>query len=180
MISFTFGPDCIHLGHTFPRDCYCLVILKLHINEWHVWSMFFWIRSRNCSCLVTWFCCQLIAKPGNKAAAVSWPVTCLFLIFMIDLEYFLNLLGKLPRSYLSSKLFLPWWHNRMKTFPRYCPFVREIQWSPVNSPHKGPWRGALVFSLICTWTNGWVSNRDAGDLRRHRAHYDVTVMSLQN
>ena len=25
--------------------------------------------------------------------------------------------------------------------------------------------------------NGWVNNHDAGDLRRHRAHYDVTVMS---
>ena len=46
---------------------------------------------------------------------------------------------------------------------------------PVDSPHKGQWRGALVFSLICAWTNGW-DNRNAGDLRRHRAHYDVTVM----
>ena len=32
-----------------------------------------WIRSRNCGCLVTWFCYQLIAKPGNKTATVSWP-----------------------------------------------------------------------------------------------------------
>ena len=31
------------------------------------------VRSRNCGCLVTWFCYQLIAKPGNKTAAVSWP-----------------------------------------------------------------------------------------------------------
>ena len=34
------------------------------------------------------------------------------------------------------------------------------------------WRGVLMFSLICTWTNGWANNQDAGDLRRHRAHYD--------
>ena len=47
---------------------------------------------------------------------------------------------------------------------------------PVNSPHKGQWRGALMFSLICTWINAWVNNREAGDLRRHRAHYDVIVM----
>ena len=46
----------------------------------------------------------------------------------------------------------------------------------MNSPHKGQWRGALMFSLICTWTNGWVNNRDAGDLRCHRTHYNVTVM----
>ena len=43
-------------------------------------------------------------------------------------------------------------------------------------PHKGQWRGALIFSLICAWTNGWVNNRYVGDLRRHRVHYDATVM----
>ena len=48
--------------------------------------------------------------------------------------------------------------------------------SPVNSPHKGQWRGALMFTLICARINGWVNNREAGDLRRYRGHYDVTVM----
>ena len=65
---------------------------------------------------------------------------------------------------------------KWKHFPRYWPFVRGIHRSPVNSPHKGQWRGALMLSLICTRINGWVNNREAGDLRRHRAHYDVTVM----
>ena len=37
----------------------------------------------------------------------------------------------------------------------------------------------LVFSLIRAWTNGWVNNRGAGDLRRHRAHDDVIIMSWQ-
>ena len=55
---------------------------------------------------------------------------------------------------------------KWKHFPR----------SPVNSPHKGQWRGALMFSLIYVWINGWVNNREAGDLRRYRANYDVTVM----
>ena len=36
-------------------------------------AWFIWVRSRNCGCLVTWFCYQLIAKPGNKTASVSWP-----------------------------------------------------------------------------------------------------------
>ena len=44
-----------------------------------------------------------------------------------------------------------------------------------NSP---VWRGALMFSLICAWLKGWVNNREAGDLRHHRAHYDVTVMKV--
>ena len=41
---------------------------------------------------------------------------------------------------------------------------------------KGQWRRALMLSLICAWINGWVINGKAGDLRRHRAHYDVTIM----
>ena len=67
---------------------------------------------------------------------------------------------------------------KWKHFPRYWPFVRGIHRSPVNSPHKGQWRGALMFPLICVWINGWVNNREAGDLRRHGAHYDVIVMWL--
>ena len=66
---------------------------------------------------------------------------------------------------------------KWKHFPRYWPFVRGIHRSPVNSPHKGQWRGALMFSLICVWINGWVNNREAGDLRRYRAHYEVIVMT---
>ena len=49
-----------------------------------------------------------------------------------------------------------------------------------ESPHKSQWRGTLMFSLICAWTNGWVNNRDAGDLRRLRAHYDVTAMVIKS
>ena len=47
---------------------------------------------------------------------------------------------------------------------------------PVISPHKGQWRGALMFSLICARINGWVNNGQAGDLRRNHAHYVVIVM----
>ena len=61
-------------------------------------------------------------------------------------------------------------------FPHYWPFVRGIHRSPVNSPHKGQWRGPLVFSFICAWINGWVNNHKASDMRRHRAHHNVTVM----
>ena len=55
------------------------------------------------------------------------------------------------------------------------PLCGEFTGHRVNFPHKGQWRGALVFYLICAWINGWVNNREAGNLRRHRAHYDVTV-----
>ena len=64
---------------------------------------------------------------------------------------------------------------KWKSFPRYWPFVRGIHRSPVNSPHKGQWRGALMFTLICTRINGWVNNCEAGHLRRNRAHYDIVM-----
>ena len=65
---------------------------------------------------------------------------------------------------------------KWKHFPRYWPFVRGIHRSPVNSPHKGQWRGALMFCLIRAWINSWVNNCEAGDLRRYLAHCDVIVM----
>ena len=48
----------------------------------------------------------------------------------------------------------------------------------ITGPHKGQWRGALMFSLICARINDWVNNPEAGDLRRYRGHYDVNVMSI--
>ena len=89
------------------------------------------------------------------------------------------------------------WRHEMKTFSALLLFVRGIHRSPVNSHHKGQWRGglmfsliyawihkgqwrgALMFSLICAGINGWVNNREAGNLRRHRAHYDVMVMRFR-
>ena len=72
------------------------------------------------------------------------------------------------------------WHNdiiKWKHFPYSWPLVRGIHRSLVDSPHKGQWRSALMFSLVCAWTSAWANNRDAEDLRRHHTHYDVTVMS---
>ena len=65
---------------------------------------------------------------------------------------------------------------KWKHFPRNWPFVREIHRSPVNFPHKGQWRGALMFSLMYAWINDCVNNREAGDLRLQHGHYDVIVM----
>ena len=69
-----------------------------------------------------------------------------------------------------------WWRHQMETFSALLAIVRGIHQSPVNYPQKAQWGGPLMFSLIYAWTNGWVNKRDVGDWRRHRAHYDVTVM----
>ena len=65
---------------------------------------------------------------------------------------------------------------KWKHLPRYWRFVQGIHRSPVNSPHKGQWPGALMFSLICIWIYSWVNNHEAGDLRCYHAHYDVIVI----
>ena len=76
-----------------------------------------------------------------------------------------------------------WWiplHDdviKWKHFPHYWLFVWANNPSPVNSPHKGQWHGSLMLSLLCTWTNDWANKRDTGDLRYHRAHYDIPVMT---
>ena len=55
--------------------------------------------------------------------------------------------------------------------------VTGYLWCEVTD-HKGQWCGSAMFSLIRAWTHIWANNRDAGDLRRHRAHYDVTLMQV--
>ena len=55
-----------------------------------------------------------------------------------------------------------WWRHQMETFSASLAICAGIRRSPVNSPHRGQWRGAVMFSLICVWINGWVNNREAG------------------
>ena len=73
-----------------------------------------------------------------------------------------------------------WWRHQMETFSAVLALCAGNSPVPVNSPHKGQWRGALMLSLIYAWINDWVNNREAGDLRRQRGHCDVIVMSIIN
>ena len=70
----------------------------------------------------------------------------------------------------------PWWCHRMETSSALMALCEGNLPVPVDSPRKGQWRRALMFSLICKLTNGWTNNRDTGDLRHHYSHYDVTVI----
>ena len=63
----------------------------------------------------------------------------------------------------------------METFSA---LLRGIHRWPMNYPHRSQWRWALIL-FICAWINGWVNKREAGDLRRHRPHYDAIAMILQ-
>ena len=94
------------------------------------------------------------------------------------------------RQYLCQRWFIvswihinkiqpTWWRHQMETFSAllaFCTGNSPVPGEFTGSP--GQWRGALMFSLICFWINRWVNSREAGDLRRYRAHYDVTVMNI--
>ena len=79
-------------------------------------------------------------------------------------------------------MYYSWWRHQMETFSALLPLCAgnsQITGDPPPPPppphtHKGQWRGASMFSLICAWINGWVNK--AGELRRRRSHYDATVM----
>ena len=72
---------------------------------------------------------------------------------------------------------ITWWRHQMESLSVLLALCVGNLPVPVNSPHKGQWRGALMFSLICVLINGWVNSREAGDMRCHRGHYDVNVMT---
>ena len=106
----------------------------------------------------SWLQCCMFYPPAIKA-----PMHCRGLVVMAH------------HNALNHDDVIKW-----KDCPRNWPFMRGIHRSPVNSPYKGQWRGTLLFSLICVWINGWENNREAVDLRPYRAHYDVTVMYIEN
>ena len=119
------------------------------------------------------FCCGLVAL---KLLASGWelewdPVKVAGLLILT----WLWLLSILPVNFASSMIILQVWSSMMTSsngnisaLLALCAGNSPV---PVNSPHKGQWRRALMFTL-----KGWVNNRKAGDLRRNHVHYDVTVM----
>ena len=64
---------------------------------------------------------------------------------------------------------------KRKHFPRNWPLCGEFTGPGEVSTQRPVTRS--FDALICVWINGWVNNREAGDLRRQRGHYDVIVMT---
>ena len=94
-----------------------------------------------------------ICSPRYLDYTSSFPLIFVLWCYRVDIE-----LDKYRNFPLEERLFIPCYDDviKWKHLPRYLPFVRAIHRSPMNSPHKGQWRWALTFSLICTWINGWV------------------------
>ena len=66
-----------------------------------------------------------------------------------------------------------WWRHQMETFSALLALCAGNWWIPLAKASDAE---LLMFALICAWINGLENNREVGDLKRHRAHYDVTVM----
>ena len=83
-------------------------------------------------------------------------------------------IGLLKRHWMNGNF--TWWRHQIKTFSALLALCAGN--SPVTGefPAQRPVTRSFDVSLICVRINAWVNNREAGDLRRHRAHYDVIVM----
>ena len=159
-------PQSLHYTYS-PR--YMRLVLLCFILSWiynqflrnlrcNGWAAFKWKPSSHWP--------KIFHRCHVKSQECLWAIRCVTLTAITRTTIFVPY-----RLVKSHDDVIKWKH-----FPRNWPFVRGIHRSPVNSPHKGQWRGAFMFSLICARINGWVNNCEAGDLRRIRPHYDVTVM----
>ena len=143
----------------------CCICCKVLANEkigniWHVFFLIGWSLAQ--SKMEKWPWLDRLAALLSNAYPVQRNV--------------LSCVGYLVIAYKNKEPTIsPWWRHQMKTSSALLAICAGMS-PPVNSPHKGQWSGALMFPSICAWINGCVNNREAGDLRRHRAHYDVTIM----
>ena len=65
----------------------------------------------------------------------------------------------------------------MENFSALLAICAENSPVPDDFPSQRPVTRSFDVTLICVWINGWVNNREAGELRRYPAHSDVPVMS---
>ena len=139
-----------------------------------------------CSIFSLWQHCEglyhMWFSPGNVLERFlvwllrSCKKLCLICVVKINSCFFACLAPNPPQS--SYNAWGSWWKSNGNIFcvsGHLCEEFTSHRWIP---PHKCQWRGALMFSLFCARINGWVNNLEAGDLRCHHAHYDVTVMCL--
>ena len=137
-----------------------------------------------------------ISTESSSSPWISWHNKKLSYMFYLTIQisnisvwiYFVCIYSMMsysqePIENIRQMFWREWWkvevHDNVikwKYVPRYWPLVRRIHRSSVKSPHRGHWRGVLMFSLIYGWINGWVKNGEAGDLRRHGDHFDVIIM----
>ena len=96
--------------------------------------------------------CRLLYFPRTRIWLINvmWYMgyVIAFIWGTVESVWWLKIAWRILVSPTTHDDVIKWEH-----FPRNWSFVRGIHRSPLNSPHKGQWRGALMFSLICAWIN---------------------------
>ena len=181
----------------FVRRIYRSPVNSQHKGQWRGALMF--------SLIGAWTSSKQTMETPVIWDAIALIMTSLWCVRMsgrpaISYHYVVSTLNR--RSFCSLSLSShcqqdserPWWRNQMETFSALLAFCAG------NSPVPGEFHAqrpvtrsfcllkrlfrrrskitSVMLSLICVWTNAWVNNRDAGDLRRYHAHYDVIVMQV--
>ena len=123
-----------------------------------------------CLLMIQHICCEYIAM--CSVCIWSWYITiqCVWELWFQNCSKFFNLTFI---CFVFPGEFKPkWWRHQTETFSALLALCAGN--SPVTGefPSQRSVTRSFDVSLIC----GWVNNREAGDLRRHRAYYDVIVM----
>ena len=144
-------------------------------------------------CHSDWLGENMVSKNESNRQNDEWDIWAERCVSITKTHYLMNMMNELWSIYFiygsvpsQHDIFIQntykrppitWWRHQMETFSALLAICVGNSPVPVNSPHKGQWSGAFMFSLIWVWINAWVNNREAGDLRRRRGHYDVTLMT---
>ena len=108
-------------------------------------------------------------------------------VYIVNQNHLMCYWTSVANSFISVHYTFKWkqisiWHDDVIKWKHFCvtghlcgEFTGR-RWIPHK---KGQRRGSLMFSVICVWINGWKNNREAGDLRRYRAHYDFNLMVME-
>ena len=115
-------------------------------------------------------CFLWLVQKLSTSSAAKFKVWSNFRYNKVHYNTILHWLIPLAKATLIARFMGPTWGHFGADTTQMAPMLAP--WILLS----GQWLGALKFSLVCTWTNGWVNNREAGDLKLHHAHYDVTVM----
>ena len=147
-------------------------IQKTHLNSWRSGKFRYFLQSFQYRD-VTWIGLRIALSSQKHTKYTENQGT----FFTVESYFTPSAEAKIMTHHNDNTLWLcTWWRHQMETFSALLAICAGNSPAPVNSPHKRQWGGALMFSLICVWINSWGNNREAGDLRRYRVHYDVSVM----
>ena len=124
---------CTHLSQISQQKVLCISIRKMGLKNTHAKLLPHfpgqWVNHMNAVCCMN---CAI----------------CVVLFWLCYIDYAIYIYHIYQSSFIDHRASVQCMmtSSNDKKFRVTVPSVRGIQRSPVNSPHKGQWRGALMFS----------------------------------